>query len=248
MIRRLDSFSDEIKAFCGDVYGTRTLGYYKSYGTELQDVSHYAQYTEDRLTAVLCNAFGHGSLTADAAADREELRDFTAFLGLHTLLCGKETATALGFDGADSGSVMQSFGTETTRYGNIIQADDPRFSFRAVYNLLVRCGFDVGDFAAWHGDVALRVRRAAAQIVSIQCDGQTVSTASMLFASDDAAYLGAVATDPAFRGHGLAGELVRYLTTLRSVSRILCKPHRVSFYTSLGFQQIGEFSICHFLN
>ena len=61
-----------------------------------------------------------------------------------------------------------------------------------------------------------------------------------------AVYLGAVATHPQMRGRGLAGDLVLRLAKCGKRAEILCKEHRVSFYTSLGFSQIGEFSICHF--
>jgi GNAT superfamily N-acetyltransferase len=142
---------------------------------------------------------------------------------------------------------MECCGTEETSRPECITPDVPSFSYREVYDLLLSCGFELGDFDAWRGDIALRVRFGTAQIVCVRRDNRTVSTASILFSSDDSAYLGAVATDPAYRGQGLAGELVRYLTNFQPISRILCKPHRESFYISLGFTKNGDFNLCSFL-
>ncbi len=248
MIRRIESFDEALSAFCErDVFGIRSLGYHKTYGTEVQTVSFYAQFVENTLTGVLCDAFGHGSLTVSEQADTAEWCDFIRFLGLQSLLCARDVAERMRLSAQEHGSVMEYFGTKESVHADWISPFDPRFSYRQVFDLLERCDFALGEYASWFGDIALRVQRGAAQILTLEHNGRAVCTASVLFASTHQAYLGAVATDPNFRGQGLASKIVRYLAALYPTARILCKPHRVSFYTSIGFQQIGEFTICSFL-
>ena len=244
MIRRI---SGELPALCHtDVYGTRTVGYYNTYGTEQNAVSFYAQEVGGRCTGVLSDAFRQGSLTVTDDADFAEWTAFIRFLDLHTLLCDRNTAEKMDIVPNETGFVMRYFGTEQIEAKNAVDADDPFFSFRDVYTLLQSCGFTLGDYDGWFADFALRVRRKTAGVRCVFRDGVLASTASALFQSDRAVYLGAVATDPAFRGQGLAGELVLSLAQCGKRAEILCKAHRVSFYEQLGFQQIGEFAICHF--
>ena len=244
MIRRI---SGELPALCHtDVYGTRTVGYYNTYGTEQNAVSFYAQEVGGRCTGVLSDAFRQGSLTVTDDADFAEWTEFIRFLGLDTLLCDRNTAGKMELLPNKNGFVMRYFGAEQIDKQDTFDADNPDFSFRDVYTLLQSCGFTLGDFDSWFADFALRVRRKTADVRMAVRDGVPVSTASALFQSDRAVYLGAVATDPAFRGQGLAGGLVLSLAQCGKRAEILCKAHRVSFYEQLGFQQIGEFAICHF--
>ena len=229
-----------------DVFGTRTAGYYKTYGTERNGAAFYAQETDGNVMAVLSDAFLNGSLTVDDGADFAELAEFVRFLGLRTLLCSANAAKALQFPSNESGSVMRYIGTEQNPDLHWTDVNDPAFSFHDVYDLLTGCGFALGGYDAWFSDFALRVRRGTADVRCIMRDGVLASTASVLFQSDDAVYLGAVGTDAAFRGQGLAGALVLSLAQCGKRAEILCKPHRISFYEQLGFQKIGEFSLCHF--
>ena len=96
MIRRIESWSPEADAICvRDVYGTRTAGYYRTYGTEHPDVSFYAQYTRKGCSGVLSAAFGNGTLSVDEQADLSEWAEFIRFLGLETLLCPAAAAVTL---------------------------------------------------------------------------------------------------------------------------------------------------------
>lgn len=244
MIRRV---SDALPPLAKqDVYGTRTIGYHNTYGTEQNDVAFYAQESGGRSTAVLSDAFGHGALTVADGADMDELRSFVCFSGLETLLCAREIAQTLRFPTESIGSVMCYYGAESKEDIAYLDSFDPEFSYRDVYALLEQCGFSLGGYDAWFGDLALRVRRGTAEIRCFVRGGTLASTASVLFRSENALYLGAVATDPAFRGGGLAGALVRSFAQDGKRVEILCGAHRVSFYTSLGFRQNGEFAICRF--
>lgn len=247
MIRRIETWSPQIKAICDrDVFGTRSAGYFRTYGTDHPNVMFYAQYANDLCTGVLSAAFGNGSLTVIEQADLSEWSEFARFLGLDTVLCAAETAKNAGWKADETGYIMRYSGTERTPKLHAITPFDAAFSYREVYDLLLVCGFSLGAYEPWLGDLALRVRKGAASVLTVR-DPSAVCTASVLFESDCAVYLGAVATHPSMRGRGLGGDLVLRLAQCGKRAEILCKEHRVTFYTSLGFSQIGEFSLCHFL-
>ena len=246
MIRRVFAWDDALTLLCGrDVFGTRTLGYHKTYGTERNDVGFYAQMCGDRCTGVLSYAFGSGALTVTPDADHTEWREFVQFSGIRTLLCAKQTAQVMDFVNEDSGHILRYSGTDRTPEAQGVTPRDASFSYREVYDLLRTCGFDLGAYDVWLSDFALRVQCGAAQALCIRED-TAVATASVLFQSESAVYLGAVGTHPDFRGRGYAGDLVLRLAQCGKRAEILCKPHRVTFYESLGFRRNGEFTICHF--
>lgn len=248
MIRRVESWSPQIQTICErDVFGTRTAGYYRTYAADHPNVSFYAQFSQDQCTGVLSSAFGNGSLTVMPQADVEEWAEFVRFLGPETLLCARDTARELHVPAAENGFIMWYEAAERTAQTHALSPLDSDFSYREVYDLLTACGFSLGDYEAWLGDFALRVRRKTANVLCVR-DRTAVCTASVLFDSGSAVYLGAVATHPSVRGRGLAGDLVLRLAQCGKRAEILCKANRVSFYASLGFLQIGEFSQCHFLN
>ena len=246
MIRRISSWTPQEIAVCTrDLFGTRTLGYLKTYGTETNAVGFYAQYVHAQCVGVLSDAFGHGALTTTSGADMEEWKEFAAFLGLQSLLCAAKDARAMDFSTADCGHILRYFGSEQITQTPFITPQHAAFSYREVYDLLCMCGFSLGEYAAWFGDFALRVRRNAARVLCVRAS-TTVATASVLFESDDAVYLGAVATHPDYRGRGFGGNLVQTLAQCGKRAEIMCKPHRVSFYEKLGFRQNGEFVLCPF--
>ena len=246
MIRRIFEWDDAFTALCDcDVFGTRTLGYFQTYGTERNEVGFYAQVLDERCVGVLSDAFGSGALTAQPQADFAEWREFVRYLHLQTLLCGRSAAHAMGFDDADSGSIMRDTASAKVPSAEGISPRDASFSYREVYDLLRLCGFDLGRYDAWLSDFALRVQHGAADVLCIRAD-TTIAAASVLFRSESAVYLGAVGTHPDYRGRGLAGNLVLRLAQCGRRAEILCKPHRVTFYESLGFRRNGEFTICHF--
>ena len=247
MIRRVEAWTPQIEEVCSrDVFGTRTAGYFRTYGAERPEVSFYAQYANDDCTGVLSSAFGSGSLSVMPKADLREWAEFARFSGLHTLLCARETACASNLSESENGFIMQYSGSERVPKTQAISPLDADFSYREVYDLLIECGFSLGAFEPWLGDLALRVRRGCANVLAVR-QQTTVCTASVLFDGGSAVYFGAVATHPSVRGQGLAGDLVLRLAQCGKRAEILCKAHRVSFYKSLGFEQIGEFSQCHFL-
>lgn len=246
MIRRVFEWDDVLTAICNrDVFGTRTLGYQKAYGAGRNEVAFYAQYIDERCVGVLSDAFGSGALTLDTDADLTEWLEFVHFFGLKSLLCDGKTGNELGFTDCERGHIMRYAECERTPKLPFLTPRDAAFSYREAYDLLCECGFALGGYETWLGDFALRVQRGAADMLCIRED-VTAASASVLFQSSSAVYLGAVATHTNYRGRGYAGDLVLRLAQCGKRAEILCKPHRVTFYESLGFQRNGEFTICHF--
>lgn len=244
MIRRTQAGAE---AFCRrDIFGTRIAATLATYGLDRDGVSVYVQQAGDAVTAVLSDAFSDGTLCCTSEADFDELREFVHFLGLQTLLCDKQSAESLGFSPDCIGHIMRYVHTERTPQADCITPDQDAFRYREVYDLLKACGFTPGEYDAWLGDFALRVRRGTANVLCVRQNDRAVSTASALFLTDTAVYLGAVGTRDACRGQGLGGDLVLRLAQCGKRAEILCRAHRVSFYESLGFTRNGEFALCHF--
>lgn len=238
-----------IRDFCKkDVFGTRTIGYLDTYGMDVPEADFYVQTADGQITAVLSSVYSEGSLTCSENADFEELSHFIMFLGLRSLLCDRKICKRLSLPEDSFGYVMLFQSSDRMPKHTFLTPDYPDFKYREVYELLKQCAFSLGDYNTWLGDFALRVRKNTAKVLAFRENGKTLSTASVLFESEDAVYLGAVATDPSCRGRGLGGDVVLSLANCGKRAEILCKEHRVTFYESLGFSRNGEFSICNFLN
>lgn len=245
MIRRTD---EGVSAFCRrDIFGTRIAATLQTYGLDRDGVSVYVQMCGESVSAVLADTFSDGTLCCTGEADFDELREFVRFLGLRTLLCSRESAERLAFPVDCDGHIMRYARCERMPQTDFVTPKEDAFRYRQVYELLKNCGFTPGEYTAWLGDFALRVQRGTADVLCIQRDGEAVSTASALFRTDDAVYLGAVGTSERCRGQGLGGDLVLRLAQCGKRAEILCRTHRVSFYESLGFSRNGEFALCHFL-
>ena len=250
MIARVER-GDALRDFCRrDVFGTRIAAYHAAYSglpdTGTAGASFYVQECDGIVTAALCGIDGAATLCCDAGADLEELRAFLAAWGFETVQCAEETARALGVSG-ETGCVVRFFAedhihTTPPRLWTAVDTD-----YAALYALLTRCGFALGAFDPWRADLSLRLRRGTAEIATVLRDGALAATVSALFITRDAVLLGAVGTDPAQRGQGLAGDAVgamarRYTAKGRRVE-LLCRPALLPFYEKNGFVQVGTWCI-----
>ena len=103
----------------------------------------------------------------------------------------------------------------------------------------------VGEYLPWLSDTRFRMNRNATD--AVLCENAK-GCAMVLFRTDKASLLGAVATKPEYRGNGIAGALVTMLARKekRNGNRVelLCKNDSiVEFYNSIGFSVTNEWSI-----
>lgn len=238
--------TEGINGFCSrDVFGTRIKAYLCVYGNNLTTALFYTQESDGVVTAAVCKVFEDVTVCCSDNADFEELSQFLKFLGFKSLLCDKGIREKLGIPVNSSGSVMRFLkpSREIRKRDGLIKSADADFEYKKVYSLLKECEFELGEYGEWLSDIALRTKKGVTNTVCIVDKDRVVSTASALFITDDAVYLGAVATNPEFRGKGGAGDLVLSLCDMSKRVNILCKEHRVSFYESLGFYKDGEWSL-----
>ena len=92
-----------------------------------------------------------------------------------------------------------------------------------------------GDFVS---EACARRNRGLAHIWALRAPDGYAATAGVYALSGREAYLGGVITKEEYRGRGCAGALVLRLANEyhpRRAVRLICAPHRRSFYESLGF-------------
>ncbi len=232
--------------FCKkDVFGTRIKAYLSVLGEDSGVALFYVQNIDGKVTAAIGKVFSDITLCCSDNADFDEISQFLSFIGYESLLCEKSVRERLSLPINSFGSVMTFVAPtrEIRLKDGIVTSEDEAFEFKKIYSLLKECEFELPDYSEWLSDIAIRNKRGVSRTLCV-CDGDSVvSTASALFITEDAVYLGAVATNPAYRGRGSAGDLVLSLCDTTKRVNILCKEHRVSFYESIGFKRDGEWSL-----
>ena len=112
---------------------------------------------------------------------------------------------------------------------------------------------DLSPFEGWYVDVSHRIRHNLCHTAGIQKNGTTISTAMTVAESENAAIIGAVATDPSYRKQGFATKciisLIQQLTKTHNKNTILICPKNQSaqrLYEKNDFKvcgQIGEIKL-----
>ncbi len=109
-----------------------------------------------------------------------------------------------------------------------------------------------GGFAAGIGSLNIAlppiVKKGTAEVKAVKEASDAVACAMVLFRTDKAVLLGAVATEPACRGKRYAGALVTSLAVAAKASNIrvelLCAKNGIlEFYKRLGFVQTDEWAL-----
>lgn len=90
----------------------------------------------------------------------------------------------------------------------------------------------------WYADACARRNRGLAEIYAVQAQGYYVATAGIYALRENAAYLTAVATDPAHRCRGFARALLDKLATFSTgrTLTLLCEPELRPFYERAGYR------------
>ena len=246
MLKAVEKNDEEFLSFCNrDVFGTRIKAYYTCYGTDFDFVKFWAQYGENgEMTAVVSRIDGDATICAENA-DAQELKEFLNIVGFRTVQCEKSLAEKLGGGDFEQGYVVRCEKAEKYNRAEIKK----HFELREIYDIIKPENLTgVGDYLPWLSDTTYRVNRGAAEGRIAVLDGENAGCAMVLFRTDCAALLGAVATRPQFRGRGAARSLVLGLAEdeLRQGRRVelLCrKSSIVEFYKSIGFDVINEWGL-----
>ncbi len=233
-------------SFCDrDVFGTRIKAYYNCYSTDYDFVRFWMQTDDEgNVTAAISRVDGDMTLSAEKA-DYEELLQFIKIVGFTTIQCDR--------------SVAANFTAEETLWGYVVNFENKRenkdialkkeFELKEIYGIIKAENLTgVGEFLPWLSDTTFRINRGTAKPLLCEIDGENAGCAMVLFRTDKAALLGAVATVPKFRGRGVARALVTRLANeeLENGKRVqlLCKSDSiVDFYKSIGFTVTDEWSL-----
>lgn len=90
-------------------------------------------------------------------------------------------------------------------------------------------------------DVDGRELEPGAEVAWVEIDGDVVATARVL-SEDDEFVIGRVATDPAYRGQGIASALMRWLIDELGAAPLglHAQAHLEDWYAGFGFVRYGE--------
>ncbi|MCQ2485069.1 MAG: GNAT family N-acetyltransferase [Clostridia bacterium] len=246
MLKAVEKNDAGFLRFCDrDVFGTRIKAYYNCYSTDYDFIKFWAQYDDEgKITAAISRIDGDATLCADSA-DYEEIAEFMNIVGYRTIQCEKSAAEKLTDETFDWGYVVRCEKAE-----NFCEAELKKvFELKEIYDIIKPENLTgVGDYLPWLSDTTFRVNRNTAEGRIAVCDSQNAGCAMVLFRTDKAALLGAVATKPQFRGRGLARSLVLGLAKneLENGRRVelLCKNGSiVEFYKSIGFCVVNEWGL-----
>ncbi len=246
MVKSVEKGDSEFLEFCDrDVFGTRIKAYFNCYATDYDFVKFWVQTDENcKVTAAVGRIDGDVTLTAENA-DFEELLQFLKIVGFNTIQCAKSTAKHFTDDETLCGYVVR-FENEKENYGVSLKND---FDLKEIYVIIKAENLTgVGELLPWLSDTTFRVNRSTAKPILAELEGENAGCAMVLFRTDKAALLGAVATVPKFRGRGVARALVTLLANeeLKSGRRteLLCKNDSiVEFYKAIGFKITDEWSL-----
>lgn len=244
MLKLTEEYSDELKRLCSiDVFGTRTEGYFKTYGSNFDFCKVWVQYGSEKPVAAVCDMNSDLTLCASEDADFDELSAFISMSDFNSLQCKKSVLEKIGLKSDADGYVLKFNPCEYSEKDISNTAD-----YKEIYDIINEAGLmGVGDYLPWLSDVTYRVNHGTALPAVIKEGGRVVSCAMALFITDGAALLGAVATKSEYRGRGYAGRLVKYLgnkmTAQNKKTNLLCKSGSiVDFYKSIGFEIEDEWS------
>ncbi len=247
MIRLIENNCPELEKICSrDVFGTRIAAYFRTYGAKFDFLKVWIQLDEnDAPTAAISLMESDMTLTACENADFEELEFFIKATPFSSLQCERGAVKKLSLDETLWGYVVE--------YKNPQPVDSEIVSFlvdfKAMYSLISSAGLlGVGDYLPWLSDITYRTNHGTAQPAAICENGSLSACAAALFITDNAALLGAVATEPSRRGNGFGGALVKTLGNKMlgegRRTELLCKNDSiVEFYKSIGFTVSREWAI-----
>lgn len=245
MIQLLEAETATWRTLCGrDAFGTRLAASQQAHGT-LPDADFWVQTGNGLPTAAIGCVTGELTLYAAPQADMAELRAFVQTVPHRGLLCEQACCAALHLVPAQTGLMLQFAGGEKPVQAN----PQPLYTdaLRAVYALLVAAEFSgLGSEEHWLADICLRIRGGQAAVFGYTQNNTLLATASVLFQTADAAFMGAVAVQKKARGAGVGGALVSAVAQACAQQNqrvnLFCKEELLPFYAKNGFVPCGRWA------
>lgn len=230
--------SGSFPEFEDGVFSLRQEAYFNAYGTDTPFFMLWTQKKCGETVAVISSLSGDVTLSLCKDADFDEIKTFLYAIGFSSVFYNAEYGNFLRFKSVEKGKIMR---LEKTVSAEKTVSTEP--DYKAVFDLVFET--DEVSFGDWFTDLAHKIRRGSADIVTKTVDGKTVACAVCVAKTDKAALIGSVKTDEKYRNNGYGTELVTTLcSSLQEVGRqvYICREEDKNngFYVRLGFADCGE--------
>ncbi len=234
------------KNLCSDdAFGTRIYALFSAYSTDYNFADFWYQIIDDNVTCAISKISGDITICASVNADFEEIAEFLSVVGYSSITCDKSIAEKLNLEYTKEGWIVEF-------RGDIINYDDNFEHYcdlSEIYDLIYSQGVGfLADKQTWIADASYRLNHGISRLALISKDSKPASSAMILFETEDAVFLGAVATYPQFRGQGLSRKIIHHLLSEAKGKKahLFCRKDTiVEFYKSIGFEVIGTFTVTY---
>lgn len=238
---RLCTERSELEFLPADPFAARITALFETYGANYDFARFWVQIDDENIfRAAISRVDGCMTVCAHENADFSEIREFIDFCGFEELMCEAGVLEKLGF-AADKESFIVHFRSDEDIVHDV-QNSSP--DMREVYNLLVRCGFELGTYGAFAADACARINKGTARVATVY-DGTLCACAFSLFIGFKSVLLGAVGTSPEKRGRGYASTLVKSLAFSHKDKEVFlfCRNDGLAdFYENMGFHRVGRWA------
>lgn len=216
------------------------------------DYSHMASFwlavSRGFPAAAISRENGQIKLVLTPRADPAEIREFLSAVGGYDQIWAEAGACARLYPGTPfrSGPVMRYLGGPG---GTVHESIAPPQRLDDLYKLLCACfaEFDKSGRQRWCAYASHLFRHGLGSVAGIYAGRRLVCTGGIYAKNSRYAVIACVATHPAYRGQGLAGQVVRSLCdrALREgkTPALLCAGESLAaFYARLGFEPFGRWA------
>ena len=165
--------------------------------------------------------------------NQKELDDFFKTLGFNSILCDEDLKLSFSYDYGITMATNKKI-EKTINYAEI----DEYPKLMDLFNLE---DYSSADFESWYVDVSHRIRHGAAKAVTLNINGEIISSGIFSSIYNNDAILTAVSTQSEFRRMGYASALVSAMVCdiKGKVYLMRDKNKNEEFYKKLGFENIG---------
>lgn len=238
----------QVRAFCSKGYfGARINTTLAAYGTDDRFVRTWYEEKDGHPVAVVQLTEGAAVVQCAAGADFESLAALLQFSGAQTVIGEHECVNNLPFSIQEKGCLMHLQGSV-----NASQAAEYADSEKLPLLYPVLFGENTKQeqpmaYAAWFSDLSHRVRHGLCACFAVYEDQKAVSCAAVLYSNAQYGCIGAVATLPCHRGHGLgkACTLAAAQAVLESgqIPCLACTDNGIhAWYEQMGFAVYGAWT------
>lgn len=235
MIKKIDNPIELDSYKIIDLYSIRIKSLLNAYGTRYDFAGFYKQLDEDNtITAIISKLDNDITISHTDNFNADEFYEFVKTIGYSSVL--SDDKLKLSYD-YEQGVVMA---TDKKAEYHIPYAEID--AYPKLMDLFNFEDYDCIDFEAWYVDVSHRIRHNCAKAVTLNVNGEIVSSGMISSIYDDDAILTSVRTSPEFRRMGYGSALVSEMICDIKGKVYLMRENgkNEDFYNKLGFKNIGK--------